>query len=222
MSVSLRQLTVFVSVAEHGGFGAAATALGMSQSSVSHSLASLEATVGGGLVRRAAPVEPTPLGTLLLPHARATLSAARAFDAAAAAHNSAAAPGSISVSVPPTVARGLLPGLLRLWHERVPHIEITVFEAIDEEIEGWLEAGTVDAAFLIDPDPFPHGALQVGTDAYEAVVRSDHPLAGQESIALAELLEDPLMVTTSGFEAPLNACTRWRTSPTGPPGASAN
>lgn len=202
MSVTLRQLAVFVSVADLGGFGAAATALGMSQSSVSHSLASLEAAVKGELVKRATPAVPTSLGDVLLPHARATLSAARAFDAAAAAHNSDAA-GTITLSVPPTVARGLLPGLLRLWHEHAPHIEITVFEAIDEEIEQWLESGTVDASFLIDPDPVPPGALHVATDAYEAVVRNDHPLAGEEFIELADLLEDPLLVTTSGFEAPL-------------------
>jgi len=203
MSVTLRQLDVFVAVADHGGFGAAAAALGMSQSSVSHALASLEAAVGGDLVARATPVRPTALGEVLLPHARATLAAARSFTAAAAAQTRAATSGTISLSVPPTVARGLLPGLLRLWHERLPHLEITVFEAVDEEIHQWLESGTVDAAFLIDPDPFPHGALHVATDVYEAVVRADHPLAGEDVIDLADLLEDPLLVTTSGFEPPL-------------------
>ncbi|MFD9737315.1 LysR substrate-binding domain-containing protein [Umezawaea sp. NPDC059074] len=201
--MTLRQLDVFVAVADHGGFGAAAGALGMSQSSVSHALASLEAAVGGDLVARATPVRPTALGEVLLPHARATLAAARSLTAAAAAHTRAATSGTISLSVPPTVARGLLPGLLRLWHERLPHLEITVFEAVDEEIHQWLESGTVDAAFLIDPDPLPHGALHVATDVYEAVVRADHPLAGEDVIDLADLLEDPLLVTTSGFEPPL-------------------
>src|SRR4051794_481211 len=88
MSVTLRQLDVFVAVADHDGFGAAAAALGMSQSSVSHSLASLEAAVNGELVRRTTPVRPTALGEALLPHARATLAAARSFSAAATAHTS--------------------------------------------------------------------------------------------------------------------------------------
>ena len=203
MGVTLRQLAVFVAVTDHDGFGAAAVALSLSQSSVSHSLASLEASVEGELMHRAAPVRPTALGEVLLPHARATLAAARAFDAAAAAHTSDTATGTINLSVPPTVARGLLPELLRLWHEHLPRLEVTIFEAVDDEIHQWLENGTVDAAFLIDPDPFPHGGLHVATDAYEAVVRSDHPLAGEESIALADLLEDPLLVTTSGFGPPI-------------------
>ncbi|MFC9427628.1 LysR family transcriptional regulator [Streptomyces sp. NPDC056987] len=201
MGVTLRQLRVLVAVTDHGGFGAAAAVLGMSQSSVSHSLASLERAVQGRLVDRTAPVRPTPLGDVLLPHARATLSAARTFSAAAAAHASAAVAGSIGLAVPPTAARGLLPGLLRLWHEQLPHVEITLFEGLDEEIGQWLESGTVDAAILIDPDPLPHGALHLATDAYEAVVRSDHPLAGEESVELADLLEDPLLATTSGCEA---------------------
>ncbi|MFD8383442.1 LysR family transcriptional regulator substrate-binding protein [Streptomyces sp. NPDC059679] len=61
-------------------------------------------------------------------------------------------------------------------------------------------SGTVDAAVLIDRDPLPRGALHVATDAYEAVLRSDHPLAGEESITLADLLDDPLPATTSGCE----------------------
>lgn len=203
MSSTLRQLEVFLAITDQAGFGAAASALGMSQSSVSHSLAALEAAVGGAVVHRAVPVRPTALGEVLLPHARATVSAARAFDAAASAHNSDTAAGTINLSVPPTVARGLLPDLLRLWHEHLPHVEITVFEAIDEEIEQWLENGTVDAAFLINPDPIPPGAVDVAGDAYEAVVRSDHPLAGVAAVDLADLLEDPLLVTTSGFVAPV-------------------
>ncbi|MET7331872.1 LysR family transcriptional regulator [Nonomuraea sp. NPDC005650] len=200
MDVTLRQLDVFVAIVDQEGFGAAAAVLGMSQSSVSHSLASLERAVRGELVHRAAPVRPTPLGEVLLPHARATLAAARSFDAAAAAHASAVAPGSIGLAVPPTVARGLLPGLLRLWHERLPHVEIRIFEGLDEEIEEWLESGAVDAAVLIDPEPMPRGGLHLATDAYEAVVRSDHPLAGEESVELADLLDDPLLATTSGCE----------------------
>ncbi|WP_432187811.1 LysR family transcriptional regulator [Streptomyces sp. Tue6028] len=200
MDVTLRQLDVFAAIADNEGFGAAAAALGMSQSSVSHSLASLERAVQGDLVLRTTPVRPTPLGDVLLPHARATLAAARALHAAAAAHKSSGVAGSIGLAVPPTAARGLLPGLLRLWHEHLPDVEITLFEGLDEEIGQWLESGTVDAAVLIDPDPLPRGALHLATDAYEAVVRSDHPLAGEKSIELTDLLEDPLLATTSGCE----------------------
>lgn len=222
MDVTLRQLNVFVAIADHRGFGAAAAALGMSQSSVSHSLASLERAVRGELVRRAAPAGPTPLGDALLPHARATLAAARAFAAAAAARHDAAAEGTITVAVPPTAAHGLLPRLLRLWRENAPHVEIRIFEGFAEEITQWLESGTVDAAILIDPDPVPRGAVPVATDALEAVMRGDHPLAGEDSIELADLLDDPLLATTSGAESQLRNSTRWPGFRTVPRSASVN
>lgn len=200
MSPTLRQLEILVAIADHGGFGAAADVLGMSQSSVSHSLSSLERTVQGELVHRVAPVRPTRLGEALLPHARATLAGARAFDIAAAAHRGANTAAPIALAVPPTAAHGLLPDLMVLWRERLPHVQVKIFEGFDEELGRWLEDGTVDAAVLIDPDPVPPGAVTLATDTFHAVVRRDHPLAGQNSIDLADLLDDPLLSSTAGCE----------------------
>ncbi|GAA5016950.1 LysR family transcriptional regulator [Streptomyces siamensis] len=200
MGVTLKQLAVFAAIADHEGFGAAAEALGMGQSSVSHALAAMEREVDGELVHRTVPVRPTPLGELLLPHARASLASARALSAAASAFHSPDAAATIGFAVPPTAAQGLLPNLLKLWRTHLPHAQIKIFEGLDEEIETWLEGGTVDAALLTDPDPMPRGALRVATDTYQAVVRTDHPLAGQDAISLDDLLDDPLLATTSGCE----------------------
>ncbi|MFO6453454.1 MULTISPECIES: LysR family transcriptional regulator [unclassified Aeromicrobium] len=112
MAVTLRQLEVLVAVLDRGGFGAAADQLTMSQSSVSHSLASLEREVDGALVERTTPVRGTPLGEALIPHARAMLAAMRGFQASAAAHHDAQISAPIGLGVPPTAARGLLPNLL--------------------------------------------------------------------------------------------------------------
>ncbi|KAK1186493.1 LysR family transcriptional regulator substrate-binding protein [Streptomyces sp. NBS 14/10] len=64
-----------------------------------------------------------------------------------------------------------MPGLLRLWREQLPHIEIRIFEGLDEEIEERLESGTVDAAVLIDPDPLPRGGLHLGVATRRRHVR---------------------------------------------------
>lgn len=49
-----RQLEQFLAVVEHGGFTNAARALRVAQPSLSHSIAALEAEVGGLLFRQAA------------------------------------------------------------------------------------------------------------------------------------------------------------------------
>ncbi|WP_155728231.1 LysR family transcriptional regulator, partial [Mycobacterium avium] len=78
-------LRAFVAVAEKRQFSGAATALGVSQSTLSQALAALEAGLGTQLVERSTRrVFLTPQGAELLPHAQAVVEAADAFTAAAA------------------------------------------------------------------------------------------------------------------------------------------
>ncbi len=63
-----------------------------------------------------------------------------------------------------------------------------------------MEGGLVDAAVLVSPALVPPGAHVLATDDYRAVVRRDHPFAREPRISLAELLEDPLIVSSGGYE----------------------
>ncbi|UZN02049.1 LysR family transcriptional regulator [Cellulomonas sp. S1-8] len=195
---SVVQLRLLVAVVEHASFTDAAIALGVSQSGVSHAIATLEKESGGRLVERDAPVRPTPLGQRLLPHARATLASVDAYTAESAASRHV---GTVRLAAVPTVCQGLMPALLHHWAPRLPDIRVQVFEGDDEELPVWLESGTVDAAVLVDPTPFPQGARLVARDDFRAVVRRDHPLAEEPVIALAELHEDGLLVSAGGCEA---------------------
>src|SRR5262249_3861144 len=72
--VELRQLRVFVTVVEAGGQTRAARILGLSQSTVSETLVSLERTLGTELFRKGARgVALTRSGEALLPYARRVL-----------------------------------------------------------------------------------------------------------------------------------------------------
>src|SRR5262245_50785720 len=72
--LELRHLRVFVAVVETGAHTRAARALGLSQSTVSETVSSLERTLGTALFRKAAKGSPlTPAGEALLPHARQML-----------------------------------------------------------------------------------------------------------------------------------------------------
>ncbi|MEV7228053.1 LysR substrate-binding domain-containing protein [Polymorphospora sp. NPDC051019] len=192
---TLRQLRVFVAVVDTGGFAAAGAALGTSQSSVSHSLATLESQVGAALVHRA-PVAVTTHGARLLPYARATLAAADAFDAATPARTPTT--GTIRLAVTPTAGHRLVPDLLTLWHTHAPGIRVRLLEGDDVEVAEWLATGAADAAVLVDA-PAGTGPV-VARDEFRAVTRTDHPLAGTAAIPLADLAEDPLLVSTAGCE----------------------
>jgi len=195
MGATVNQMRVFVAVVDEGGFAFAADALGMSQSSASHTLATLERHLGMMLVNRS-PVCLTPDGARLLPHARATVAAADAFESAAISRPQAN--GTIRFGITPTAGYRLAPALLKLWRRHAPHLRVRLLEGDDREIADWLSTGAVDLAVLIDPE---HAAgVVVARDEFRAVVRVDHPLAAAGPLRLVDLLEDPLLVSGAGCE----------------------
>ncbi len=176
MTVNLPQLRAFLAVVDAGGFSAAAAELGMSQSAVSHAVASLERELSAPLLVRAAPVRATELGARILPHARVAVSAARSVERVAA-DATATMTGNVLLAATPTVSQGLVPGLLRHWREGLPGVTVRTFEGDSAEVSAWLENGTADAAILIDP---PSGCgVQLAVDCYRALLPRDHPLADE-------------------------------------------
>ncbi|MGW3007800.1 LysR family transcriptional regulator [Streptomyces sp. NPDC001219] len=198
MPLNLPQLRAFLAVVDAGGFSAAADELGMSQSAVSHAVASLERELTAPLLIRATPVRTTVLGERVLPHARLALSAVRSVEQLAA-EATGTMTGTVRLAATPTVCQGLVPGLLRHWREDQPRITVRVFEGDSGEVGSWLEEGTADAAVLIDPPPGP--GIQLATDGYRALLPRDHPLADEPAVDIGDLADDPLLISPNGCEA---------------------
>lgn len=195
--LNLAQLRAFLAVVDEGGFGTAAEALGITQSAVSHAVAALERTLGHAvLVRRGGP-RLTAFGEEVIAHARAAVAASVAITDLAARRGGAAR-GTIKLAAPPTVCQGLLPDLLARWESEFPHVRVRVFEGEDDEVAEWLANGTVDAAVVVDPQP-GHGVL-VGEDAFHVLLRTDHPLAGVAEAHVADLADDPFLLSCGGCE----------------------
>lgn len=216
MGPTLKQLSVFAGVVEYRGFGAAADQLGMGQSAVSHTLSALEKSVGAPLVTRTAPVRPTELGKALLPHAHSALAAARSIDSLISNHRRVSPAGGVKIAVSPTVAHGLMPQLLTRWRADLPDVDVRIFEAGDDELSDWLESGVVDCAILVDPSPEPTGGVELLTDVFQAVLRTDHPFSSLGEVELTDLLEDPLLISSSGCEAQIRQLHRTRKVPFSP------
>jgi DNA-binding transcriptional LysR family regulator len=197
MGVSVPQLRAFVATVDAGSFTSAASALGVGQSAVSHAVAGLEREVGGPVVRRGSAAVPTPLGDRLLAHARSVLTSVDALEAVV---RPATARGTVRLAAVPTVCQGLLPRLREVWAVTLPDVDVQVYEGDDDEMPEWLEAGTVDAAVLVDPSVVPDGGVVVATDEMAAVVRRDHPLASVGPLTLDDLHEDGLVAGGGGCE----------------------
>lgn len=125
----LRHLATLRAVADEGSFGRAATRLGYTQSSVSQQIAVLEKAAGGPLFDRPGgpkPVRLTPLGAVLLEHARDLLSRADALTDAIERFR--AGDGRIDIGTFQTVSNVILPTMIRELREAHPGCDIRLFE----------------------------------------------------------------------------------------------
>jgi DNA-binding transcriptional LysR family regulator len=197
MTINLPQLRAFLAVVDEGGFSAAAPALGISQSAVSHAVAALERAVGSPVLHRSKEPQLTTLGSRMVEHARAAIAATSAITDLAAQHADKPS-GTIRLAAPATVCQGLLPDLLARWRAELPAVTIRLFEGEDHEISEWLTERTVDAAVLVDPES--SSGVQIGADEFFALLRRDHPLADEKVIDIADLDDDPFLLSDGGCE----------------------
>ena len=127
----LRTLRLLVAVADGGGIGAAARALGISQPSASDGVRALERRLGLGLVRRGRTgSELTDAGRIVVELARRVLAATTDLtDAARTLRGEAATQLTVCASL--TVAEHLVPSLREALanvarHAEASHVEVTL------------------------------------------------------------------------------------------------
>jgi DNA-binding transcriptional LysR family regulator len=196
--MTLGQLELFVALVEAGGFSAAGARLGISQSSVSHTVKALEQALGTALFdRRQAPPALTDGAQRLLPHARALLSAAEAIRQEVQAEQGLKS-GLLRIgSFGPSSSLRLLPQLLRAFALRHPGVEVRVDEEADGVIAQWLVDRRVELGFVTLPEE-RFDTVHLASDEYVVVLPERHPLAAQESVRPRQLHRQPFIASSAG------------------------
>jgi DNA-binding transcriptional LysR family regulator len=196
--MNLPQLRAFVAVAQTCKVTDAAVDLAVSQSAVSHALASLEAELGLRLiVRDRAGSTLTDAGRALLPHARTALGAVKRLTDEAVAL-AGLQRGRLRVGAFPTACQ-LLPPVIRAFRRRFPAVEVVLLEGSDHEVSDWITTGIADLGVVIGPRP-DLASVPLTSDEMLAVLPADHPLADQADIAVADLADDPFLLSAGGCE----------------------
>jgi DNA-binding transcriptional LysR family regulator len=190
--IDVHQLAVLSAAAETGSLTAAAESLGLSQSTVSHHLARLEASAGVELlIRQRRGVVLTDAGAALLAHGRAVLDRL-ALAEAELLDRRAARVGSISIYSFPTALIDLVPRAIQGLLKREPEITFDLTVGPSQEAEAALAAGEADLAITFRADgqsPRSTGLNRVVLleDPMMVVLPVDHPLAVRERVALRDL-----------------------------------
>ncbi|WP_129337673.1 LysR family transcriptional regulator [Cellulomonas endophytica] len=191
--MELRHLTYFLAVVDEGGFTRAATRLHVVQSAVSAGVRALERELGATLLdRERQPVAPTDAGAALLPHARATLDAAReARDAVGAVRGGLR--GTVRLGTLTTAGTVDLPALLGAMHRRHPGVLVRLVAdpSGSAGLVAALREHRLDVAFVSVPGPAPAGVdlVPLATSPMDLVVPRDHPLAARAGVTVPDLAD---------------------------------
>jgi DNA-binding transcriptional LysR family regulator len=199
--MDLQQLRYVVAIAELGSFTRAAERCFVVQSALSHQVARLERELGARLFHRTSrSVRLTPAGEAFVTAARQCLDAAERARAEVAAAVGEVR-GRLAIGLIPTVAALDVPTGLQQFHNRYPHVSVSVRVGISEQLRSEVAGGVLDVAIL----GLPVGAAIEGVnrrllaaDRHVAVVASNHPLAGAKRVGLRRLAEETFVDFPAG------------------------
>lgn len=197
--MDLRNLRYFEAIAAAGSFSAATAVLHRTQPALSRAIQDLEAEMGFALfVREGRRIALTPEGRSVLEEARPVIEGAGAIEARARL----LASGKTSIlrigGATSTIER-VVPALIAGFRITHPRVEITLATDSGSSLLAGLEQGELDAVFT----------RQISSDLLEsrrlfpmhvvAAIHAAHPLSGRPSLDVAELGNEPLLLTPGGF-----------------------
>jgi DNA-binding transcriptional LysR family regulator len=200
--MELRQLEYFVAVVEEANFTRAAARVHVAQPGVSAQIRRLERELGQELLDRTGrTVTLTEAGALVLPYARAALTAVTgarsAVEELVGLRRGRVAIGMIT-SVPSELLD--LPALVASFHIDHPAVDISLTITTTNELVEALQAGRVDIALVGVGTGMPDGiGIEVITsEPFVAVVAHTDALAKRRTITLRGLAERQLISLPKG------------------------
>ncbi len=202
--MQFQQLLYFVTVAETLHFTHAAEQVHVSQPSLSQQIRALEKELGADLFTRArGNIALTDAGKALLPLARRILA-----DADTARHEvqelAQLRRGRVRLGATPSLCTGLLPDVLRTFHDLHPGIQLLIEESGSHDLVRELARGALDLALVVLPLPTPSPALTTVELLHEDLVvvsAASVPRPGRgRSVRVADLEGEPMVMFRHGYD----------------------
>lgn len=196
--VTLRQLAVFESVAQHLSFSAAAKALHLTQPAVSMQIRQLEDAAGIALVERIGKrIDLTEAGRELARCARDVQTRLKEADDALAALQGLRG-GQLEIAVVST-AKYFAPQLLAEFRRRHAEVSLRLMVSNREAVVRALQENRADLVIMGQP---PRG-LDVEAKVFARhplviIAAPDHPLAKRKRLRLTDLAHEELLIREEG------------------------
>jgi DNA-binding transcriptional LysR family regulator len=193
--MEIRQLRLFIAVAEELHFGRAADRLHMAQPPLSQQIRILEKELGVELFKRTTrSVEITSAGEALLVHARSVIEAVREAEYAAKA-SGAGMYGRVRIGFAGAATRHLLPQLAREVKSRHPNIELELKGNLyANAAQEALARGDIDLGFVRLPYSLPGLSYRaIEDETLVCVLPAEHELASRDFVEVAALADQPFV-----------------------------
>jgi DNA-binding transcriptional LysR family regulator len=198
--VDVRQLRYFLEVARVNNFTRAAEGLRIAQPAVSMAVKKLEEELELVLFNRQdKKVSLTAEGEIFLPHARRILEDLRAAEQEMGELRGLTR-GEVRIGIPPMISAYFFPDIIRDFQKSYPELSLSVLGEGAGRIQKMIGLGELDMG-VVAGENFPD-SLEVRRFLREEVVACvplGHPLAGRQSVSLAELIAQPLVFYKEGY-----------------------
>ena len=186
---------------EVGNLSKAAKQMNYTQSNLSRMITSLEGEFGFPLlVREKDGVRPTPEAKKIEPYLRILLRDSDNFNEIV--HRiKYRATDRLCVACSENFSRCFLPDVMQSMLEKYPQLEYQIIVADHGEIEFLAKQGVIDVAFTSPPYPVIEAQIvELLREPIMAVLPPKHPLAAQEAVEPAQLLQYPYILQESGTD----------------------
>jgi LysR family hydrogen peroxide-inducible transcriptional activator len=215
--MEIHQFRYFLAVARNGTFTRASEAEHVAQPSLSQQILKLEAELGVRLFDRLPrSARLTEFGRAFLPKAERIL---RELEEAKTEirEMTGEEKGDVVVGVIPTIAPYLLPRVLGSFSRRHSQVSVKVVEDITLALVERLRQGSIDMALVTLPVAGAEIESQrLFDEAFFAALPERHPRAGQKTLRLADLEDDPFLLLKEGHcfrDSVIAACRESRVRP---------
>ncbi|MFJ6572515.1 LysR family transcriptional regulator [Streptomyces sp. NPDC091292] len=200
--MDVRQLEYFLAIVDHGGFNRAASALYLSQPTLSQAIQSLERDLGSSLFHRigrravlsesgAALVEPARAAVRSLELARASVGTVRSLRG-----------GALDIAAMPSQAVEPLSGLVRRFAERYPDVVVRIRAAFTpRDVVELVRTGACELGLLATPGALPERevtAHPLGEQSFVLITPPDGPFPAGRPVPYEELEGHRLIVGQRG------------------------
>lgn len=200
---TITQFEILVKVIEQGSFTNAAKVMHMSQPAVSNAIATLESELGITLLvrDRGKDLIVTDIGKRVLLQIRTILNSLEKINQEVSLEKGLIT-GSIRIATFPSVTAHFLPKIIKTFQQQRSNVSLTFKEGSQEEIKDWLTSREIDIGFVVLPCSGLN-TIPLVKDCYLVMLPDGHPLLKDTHVRLSDLENEPLIISNSGYEAPI-------------------